>query len=133
MFKKREISLAEDAYGLKGSAAAVILKIENARSGEYLTQQDYNALMEERGDLLHRVCLFINEINTKLNRAASNTYERLPPDEYKDHVEARRIARAVKAQLEKLVYKDSKEEEDIYDMYIEDYSGRIILKKRDPV
>ena len=60
-----------------------------------------------------------------------NIYARLPPDEYKDHVEARRIARAVKAQLEKLVHKDTKEDENKFDMYIEDYSGRIILKKRD--
>ena len=86
--------------------------------------------MEERAELLHRVCLFINEINTKLNLAASNIYARLPPDEYKDHVEARRIARAVKAQLETLVCKDENADEDNYDMFIEDFSARIILKKR---
>lgn len=131
MIKKREISLTEDAYGLKGISTAITLKIANARNGEHLQQQNLKALMEERAELLHRVCLFINEINTKLNLAASNIYARLPPDEYKDHVEARRIARAVKAQLEKLVHKDTKEDENIFDMYIEDYSGRIILKKRD--
>ena len=130
MFKKREISLTEDAYGLKGSAAAISLKIANARNGEYFQQQDLKALMEERAELLHRVCLFINEINTKLNLAASNIYARLPPDEYKDHVEARRIARAVKAQLETLVCKDENADEDNYDMFIEDFSARIILKKR---
>ena len=59
-----------------------------------------------------------------------NIYARLPPDEYKDHVEARRIARAVKAQLETLVCKDENADEDNYDMFIEDFSARIILKKR---
>ena len=88
---------------MKARAYCITRKFDNAQSDDILSREQFNALVSERSDLMHQVCMLINKINDRLNEATSNAFARLSIDEYKKHVEARKTAREAKNMLLKLV------------------------------
>lgn len=68
-------------------------RINKARNGDYLPKDQFFELLKERSDVLHQVCLIIDRINDRLNKAASHTFARLPIIEYKLYTEARKTVR----------------------------------------
>lgn len=96
-------NIYEEACILKARAYCITRKFDNAQSDDILSREQFNALVSERSDLMHQVCMLINKINDRLNEATSNAFARLSIDEYKKHVEARKTAREAKNMLLKLV------------------------------
>ena len=99
-------NIYEEACILKARAYCITRQFDNAQSDEILLREQFNALLTERSDLMHQVCILINKINDRLNEAKRNVFARLPVDEYKKPVEARKTAREAKAMLLKLGRQD---------------------------
>lgn len=104
--KNNKNNVYEEACILKARAYCITRKFDNAQSDDILSREQFNALVSERSDLMHQVCMLINKINDRLNEATSNTFARLPIDEYKNYVEARKTAREAKKMLLKLERQD---------------------------
>ena len=99
-------NIYEEACILKARAYYITRKFSNTQSGDTLPKEQFDALVSERSDLMHQVCMLINRINDRLNEAMSNSFTRLQIDEYRNHVDARKTAREAKAMLLKLGRQD---------------------------
>lgn len=68
---------------MKARAYCITRQFDDAQSDDILSREQFNALLTERSDQMHQVCILINKIYDRLNEAKRNVFARLPVDEYK--------------------------------------------------